>query len=46
MSFSEGALMVGLIVLVFGGGYGLFLKHQLDHDQGDEDTDLKAPPAE
>lgn len=46
MSFSEGALMVGLIVLIFGGGYGLFLKYQLDHNHGDEDGELKAPPAE
>ncbi|MFA7262212.1 MAG: hypothetical protein WC068_04245 [Caulobacter sp.] len=46
MSFSEGALMIGLIVLVVGGGYGLFLKYQIDHDRGEDDGDLKAPPAE
>ncbi|MDP1737656.1 MAG: hypothetical protein Q8L23_09465 [Caulobacter sp.] len=46
MSFSEAALMVGLIVLVFGGGYGLFLKYQIEHDHDEEDSNLKAPPAE
>lgn len=46
MSISEGALLFCAIVLVFGGGYGLFLKYQIDHDRGDEDADLKAPPAE
>ena len=46
MSFSEGALMVGLIVLVFGGGYGLFLKYQIEHDTGEDEGDLKVPPAE
>lgn len=45
MSFSEGALMIGLIVLVFGGGYGLYLKYQIDHDTGEDDGDLKAPRA-
>lgn len=46
MSFSEGALMIGLIVLFVGGGYGLFLKYQIDHSGGEDDGDLKAPPAE
>lgn len=45
MSFSESALIVGLIVLAFFSGYGLFLKYQIDHDRGDEDSDLKAPSA-
>ena len=46
MSFEEGALMIGLIVLVFGGGYGLFLKYQIDHDTGEDESQLNAPPAE
>lgn len=45
MSFTESALIVGLIILVSFGGYGLFLKYQLDHDHGDEDIDLPVPPA-
>ncbi|MBI5942458.1 MAG: hypothetical protein HY859_18775 [Caulobacterales bacterium] len=45
MSITEGALLLAALVIVFGGGYGLFLKYQIDHDRGDEDTDLKAPPA-
>jgi hypothetical protein len=45
VSFTESALIVGLIVLVSFGGYGLFLKYQIDHDRGDEDSDVKAPPA-
>lgn len=43
MSFTESALIVGLIILVSFGGYGLFLKYQIDHDSGEEDTDPKAP---
>ncbi|MCF8506429.1 MAG: hypothetical protein K9G59_16075 [Caulobacter sp.] len=46
MSFSEAALMVGLIVLVFGGGYGLLLKYRIEHAHEDEDSTLTAPPAE
>jgi len=46
MSISEGALMLGLIVLVFGGGYGLFLKHQIDRDSQELERTFKAPPAE
>lgn len=45
MSITEGALLLAALVIVFGGGYGLFLKYQIDHDRGEEDTDLKAPPA-
>jgi len=46
MSFSEAALMVGLIVLVFGGGYGLYLKRQAELDSREADSDLTVPPAE
>ena len=46
MSFEEGALMIGLIVLVFFGGYALILKYQSDHDTGEDRDDLSAPPAE
>lgn len=46
MSFSEAALMVGLIVLVFGGGYGLYLKHQIEQDSQELENERKAPPAE
>ena len=46
MSFSEAALMVGLIVLVFGGGYGLYLKHQIEQDSQELEHELKTPPAE
>ncbi len=46
MSITEGALLLAAVVLVFGGGYGLFLKYQNEHDREDEDTSLKAPPAE
>ena len=46
MSFSEGALMIGLLVLFLGGGYGLYLKHQAELDRREGEHDLKAPPAE
>ncbi len=45
MSITQGALLLAALVIVFGGGYGLFLKYQIDHDRGEEDTDLTAPPA-
>ena len=46
MSISEGALLLAVIVLAFGGGYGLFLKYQIEHDTGEDEGDLKVPPAE
>lgn len=46
MSISEGALLLCLLVLVLGGGYGLYLKRQAELDSREADTDLKAPPAE
>lgn len=46
MSITEGALLLAALVIVFGGGYGLFLKYQIDHDSGEDDSDLKLPPAE
>ena len=46
MSISEGALLFAAVVLVFGGGYGLVLKYQIDHDTGEDDGDLTTPPAE
>jgi hypothetical protein len=46
MSISEGALLLWALVLILGGGYGLFLKYQIDHDRGNEDSDLPVPPTQ
>ncbi|MFZ5667911.1 MAG: hypothetical protein ACOY4K_00285 [Pseudomonadota bacterium] len=42
MSFSESALIVGLIILVTFGGYGLYLKFQIDHEDQEPDGDAEA----
>lgn len=46
MSISEGALLFAAVLMVFGGGYGLILKHQIDRDSRELENQLKAPPAE
>lgn len=46
MSASEGILVFAAILIVFGGGYGLILKHQIERDSREFENELKAPPAE
>ena len=46
MSVSEGLLVLAAILIIFGGGYGLILKHQIDRDSRELENELTPPPAE